>query len=67
MEIFGTILALYAIGIIFPGPMIGFVGEIVFDYGAIGGMLLWPLMLCALLLYSVYSLIRAVVRKFRNT
>jgi hypothetical protein len=66
METFSGILVLYALGLAFPGILIGIWGEDVFDYGFVGGMFLWPLMLCALLLYSVYSLIRAVVKKFRS-
>jgi hypothetical protein len=61
-----VILVIYAVGIL-PGILIGFAGEDVFGYGMPGGMFLWPLMLCALLLYGIYSLIRAAVRTFRNT
>jgi hypothetical protein len=67
MEIFGIILALYVMGIMLPGALVGYIGEEVFGYDSVGGMFLWPLKLCALLLYGIYSLIRAVVRTFRNT
>jgi uncharacterized membrane protein len=66
METVGMILVIYVMGLL-PGILIGFAGEDVFGYGMPGGMFLWPLMLCALLLYSIYSLIRAVVRTFRTT
>jgi uncharacterized membrane protein len=65
MGIFGVILVIYMIGLL-PGILIGFAGEDVFDYGIVGGIFLWPLVLCALLLYGIYILIKAVVRKFRN-
>jgi hypothetical protein len=67
MEAFVVLFVAYALGILLPGLIVGAVGEDVFNYSLAAGMFLWPLMLCALLLYGIYTLIRAVVRTFRNT
>jgi hypothetical protein len=55
----------YLTGALTLGQLIGLAGEDVFGFDFVGGAFLWPLMLCALILYGIYSLIRAVVRKFR--
>jgi hypothetical protein len=47
------------------GWIIGIAGEDIFDFDLFGGAFLWPLMLCAIIIYGICSLIRAVVRKFR--
>jgi hypothetical protein len=52
-------------GIVFIGWMIGFAGEEIFDFPELGGVFLWPLMLVVLLIYEIYTLIKAVVRKLK--
>jgi hypothetical protein len=64
-EFIGLIIVFYLVGIILIGWMIGLAGETIFDFDGYGGTFLWPLMLCVLIIYGIYALIRAVVRKFR--
>jgi hypothetical protein len=44
------------------GQLIGLAGEDGVGFDFVGGAFLWPLMLCALILYGIYSLVKAVVR-----
>jgi hypothetical protein len=60
-----TLIAAYVLGIGIPEWPIGVAGENVFGFNLFAGMFFWPLMLCALVLYGLYDLIRKVVRKFR--
>jgi hypothetical protein len=64
-EFIVIILVFYLVGVIFIGWMIGAAGEITFDFDDLGGTFLWPLMLCTLIIYGIYTLIRAVVKKFK--
>jgi hypothetical protein len=63
MEIFVAILLIYMVGMPIPGISIGGAGEDVFRFSFMGGIFLWPLMLCALLIYGIYTLFRAVIKK----
>jgi hypothetical protein len=63
-KLIATLFVFHLAAIITFGWIIGYFGELIFGFDSIAGELLWPLVLCALLLYGIYTFFKAVVEKF---
>jgi hypothetical protein len=62
IEIVVVYSALYAVFLVLVGWMIGIAGEDVFNFDWRAGAFLWPLVLCGLIVYGIFCLIKAIVK-----
>jgi hypothetical protein len=61
-----SIILIYLSGSLFLGWFTGECGEKVFGFNWVGGLCLWPLMLCMLLIYETYDLFIKVIKTFKK-